>query len=206
MFSFSCLAKTCMWLNPNWHSLLILNKLICVCVVVVVVFFCWRNNLQSICIRSTFWWPIKGPEKTPKGPRAGEQIGAEPTIEPLFAHCFSHWPWSLKLCLSPGFKLTPSLHLKLSRFNSSSILRFVFLVKALSCLQVLIWHFSLILRSDCFNTPWLKMLSALSFRNRDCFTETVLAFQPQPSPLEKSVLWKLDKKSLTWLFWTKLFP
>ena len=60
-FSFTYPVGTCMLVHHgcrklNCNSLLILNK--------PVSFFGWRNNWKSIWLRSLFWWPVWGPEKT----------------------------------------------------------------------------------------------------------------------------------------------
>ena len=99
--------------TPNCNSLLILNQPI------------FDGEISgSLFVLGQFWWPVQGPEKTPDGSGAGEQTGAVPTNEPIVTHCFSLQPWNLKIHLSPGSKLMPSLHLKLSRVYSESILRF----------------------------------------------------------------------------------
>ena len=71
----------------NCSSLLILNK--------PVFFFGWRNNWKSIWLRSMFWWPVWGSEKTLNN--SGEQIGACIHKLNLCAHWFVDWPWSLKV-------------------------------------------------------------------------------------------------------------
>ena len=65
---------------------------------------CWRNNWQSICFRSTFWWSMRGyTKKTSDDSGAGEQMCMEPTTEPTeFAVCSmtlesesTSFPWIL---------------------------------------------------------------------------------------------------------------
>ena len=66
-------ARGLPWLqNPNCNLLLISNK-----------HLCWRNVSHSACFRSTFWWPLQGPEKRPDGSRTGEHTGTVPTMEPF---------------------------------------------------------------------------------------------------------------------------
>ena len=61
------------WLrNPNCNLLLIPNK-----------HLCWRNISHSICFRSTFWWPLQGPEETPDDSRTGEHTDVVPTVGPF---------------------------------------------------------------------------------------------------------------------------
>ena len=124
------------WLQTlSYYPLLILNKSI------------FAGGIRgSLFVRSTFWWPVQGPEKTTPKAWAGEWTGAVPTIEAVAAHCFSCPSWSLKVCLSPGSELTLSLHLKLSSFYLWSVLSF--------CLSgwdlVLYASTCLALRSDFF--------------------------------------------------------
>lgn len=51
-------------------------------------------------------------------------------------------------------------------------------------MYVLIWHFSLILRSDCFNQSWLKMLQPNFFRKVLLQIKLCQFFSLQPIPLE----------------------
>ena len=74
----------------------------------------------------------------------------------LVAHCFSHQPWILRVSLSPGSELPSTLHFEALQvlfriyFKVSS-----FPVKALFCMRVFIWHFGMILKSDCSSWNWL---------------------------------------------------
>ena len=51
-------------------------------------------------------------------------------------------------------------------------------------MNVLVWHFSLILRSDCFNQSWLKMLQLNFFRKVLLQIKLCQFFSLQPIPLE----------------------
>ena len=106
-----------------------LNKVHCLSTQIPLLWWSWikRSLLEKyleICCRSTFWQPVWEPEKTPKGPRAGEQTNAVPIFEPVFPHCFSCWAQGLTAHFTSEFELTTSLHLKLSRLYSGSVLRF----------------------------------------------------------------------------------
>lgn len=77
---------------------------------------------------------------------------------PTWAHrCwFSHWSGNLKVLLSPVSEPLPSLHFEaLQALPGICFKVLAFLVKALFCTRVLIWNFSLILKSDCSNWNWL---------------------------------------------------
>ena len=73
-----------------------------------------------------------------------------PTIQPIVIHCFSS-PHPESEDPSPGSELTFSLHLKLSRFYSESILKLRFSGQCFALYAST--HLALLsdLRSDCFN-------------------------------------------------------
>ena len=119
-FSFSCPAKTWMWLTMAHHG--------CRCQIVII---CWspmypsllekylavyllQVNILVACIRN---------REEPQRLQAGELTGTISTSKPIVTHCFSYQPWSLKVCLSSESQFIPSLHLKLSRLLLGSILR-----------------------------------------------------------------------------------
>ena len=63
-------------------------------------------------------------------------------------------------------------------------------------MQVFIWHFSLILRSDCFNQSWLKMPFLLFASGAGAASLNLCQFfSLWPILLEGAVLWKLAKKA-----------
>ena len=92
---------------------------------------------------------------TPEASRAGEQAGSVPTIELElnaltleFGSMSFSWIEAHVLFAFDVLQALFGIYFKVSSF----------VVKALFCMQVLIWHFGLLLGSDCFNESWLRHL------------------------------------------------
>lgn len=92
-----------------------------------------------------------------------------------FGSLLSRWLQGVKVYLSRRSEL---IYIWRPWIFSGSNQSFVFLVKALFCMWVLVWYFGLILRSDCFNWSWLKMPLAQFFWEEATLNGTLLVFQP----------------------------
>ena len=133
----NCTVLCSSWINPSWPEKYLAVSL-------------FQINILVACVGTT---------EFPHSSVAGKQTGAVSTVEPIVTHCFSLWPWNLKAHLSPGSRLTPSLHLKLSRFYSESILK-------------------LHLSGQCFTLYASTHLALQSDLRSDCFSWNRLAFDP----------------------------
>ena len=145
-FSYSCHMGTCTWLtmvaDPQLQLSVILKEpifageissnLFVSCTVVVA--FAGTQWLQD-------WW-----------------VNTCGTYN--WSHChslLSSWSFSLKIHFSPGSELLPTCIWWPPGCPQDLFKGFIFLVKALFCMWVLIyfWHFCLILWSDYFNKSWV---------------------------------------------------
>lgn len=191
-------ARGLPWLqNPNCNLLLISNK-----------HLCWRNVSHSACFRSTFWWPLQGPEKRPDGSRTGEHTGTVPTMEPF--------------CRSLLFLLTLEFKGKCFSWIQTHTL---FSCEALQALFRICSKFSSFWLRLCFVCEYLfgtwvwfqyqtvALKLAYSLQNRGCFFWSWLTFDPflwkqgfsATVPgfsafglfFEKTILWKLSEKAFS---------
>ena len=138
------LPMVCCGCNRKLQFLVIPNKL--------SFFFFWKNNLQSCS--STFWWPILESREASQTLQGWWPNRYGIHIEHIVAHCFPCQPWGLRINLFPRSKLLPSLHFEAFQVLFEIYFK-VFSSLILLCMWVLIWHFDLILKSDCSNWTWL---------------------------------------------------
>ena len=98
-------------------------------------------------------------------------------IKPIFPHWFSCQLQNLKICLSPGSKLLPSLHFEDPTFYSISVLRFhPFCLRPFSICKYL-FSTSVLFEIRLFQLK-LVQPSAHSFWNTNCSSRNWLAFVP----------------------------
>lgn len=139
---------------------------------------------------------------TPDNSKGGKQMGSI-HMESIVAYCFFSLTQEFEgklfsLLWASAYPLYFEALLALFQ-NYLKVLSFLY--KAFFCLYVLIRHFSLMLKSDCFNWNWL------AFRNRDYSIGTVPFLPSAQFPLENErFCWKYAEQLLTWLFWHWTIP
>ena len=134
--------------------------------------FCWKNIWQSICRDQT---------RLPTAPGLVSKCLWHPQSAQLFiALLTNHGVWRCVFLLDLG---SHPLYIWCSPGIIQDLFEgFLFQVKALFCMQVFIWHLSLIWRSDCFNQSWVKML--LAQFQKELLQIKLCRFSLQPIPLK----------------------
>ena len=81
-----------------------------------------------------------------------------------------------------------------------------FLVKALFCMHVFMWHSTLSLRSDYFNWNWPRSIQSIP-SGTEVFQQNFTIFQPSPCFFGiQAILWELTEEALVWLLWDQNVP
>ena len=129
-----------------------------------IAILCWsqinssllEKYWQFIYFRSTFWWPLQGPENIPD---VSKQV-QHPQLSPLLLTSFLDnpgvWRYIFLLVLSSCLLfIWRSLDFIWYLFKG-----IIFLVRALSYMRVLLWDFCLIMRSNSFTLSYFKLNSS----------------------------------------------
>ena len=113
---------------------------------------CWSNIWLSICIRSVSWWSIMGPEKTAD---VNKKV-PHPKLTLLLLIAFLANPGVWRLLHFLDLNPCPLSIWRSPDLICDLLTDFIFLIKALFNMRILLWQFSLILRSDHFKWSCFK--------------------------------------------------